>query len=119
LKPLFDIEGKIALVTGGAQGLGRMIASGLVEGGAKVYITSRKSGIAEQAARELSPAGNCHALTANLAAPEAAVVLAGELKSREQRFDILINNAGKSWGAPLRLPLDQAISPNCRARSTA
>ena len=108
MKSLFGIEGKIALVTGGAQGLGRMIAAGLAEAGAKVYITSRKSDIAERTARELSATGVCHALTTNLATPEAAVALAGEIQLREQRLDILINNAGKSWGAPLESFPDRA-----------
>ena len=53
--PLFDVQGKVALVTGGAHGLGRMMAQGLVDAGARVYITSRKAEAAEAAAREISP----------------------------------------------------------------
>jgi len=105
---LFDIRGKVALVTGGAQGLGRMIAAGLVAAGARVYITSRKQHIGEQTARDLSAEGECAALTANLATPEAAVGLAREIKAREQRLDILVNNAGKTWGAPLESFPDKA-----------
>jgi NAD(P)-dependent dehydrogenase (short-subunit alcohol dehydrogenase family) len=107
-KSLFDVQGKVALVTGGAQGLGRMIAAGLVTAGACVYITSRKPDIAEQTARELSADGECFALPANLATPEAAVALAGQIKAREQRLDILVNNAGKTWGAPLESFPDKA-----------
>lgn len=105
---LFDVRGKIALVTGGAQGLGRMIAAGLVLAGARVYITSRKPDIGERAAGELSVAGECVALTANLATPEAAVALARAIKAREKRLDILVNNAGKTWGAPLESFPDRA-----------
>jgi NAD(P)-dependent dehydrogenase (short-subunit alcohol dehydrogenase family) len=107
-KSLFDVQGKVALVTGGAQGLGRMIAAGLVTAGARVYITSRKPDIGEQTARELSAEGECFALAANLATPEAAVALAAEIKAREQRLDILVNNAGKTWGAPLESFPDKA-----------
>jgi NAD(P)-dependent dehydrogenase (short-subunit alcohol dehydrogenase family) len=108
MNSLFDVQGKVALVTGGAQGLGRMIAAGLVAAGARVYITSRKPDLVEQTARELSADGECHALTANLATPEAAVALAQEVKAREQRLDILVNNAGKTWGAPLESFPDKA-----------
>ncbi len=105
---LFDLEGKVALVTGGAQGLGRMIAAGLATAGATVYITSRKAEVAERSARELSTIGPCHGLTANLATPEAAVALATGLARREPRLDILVNNAGKTWGAPLESFPDRA-----------
>jgi NAD(P)-dependent dehydrogenase (short-subunit alcohol dehydrogenase family) len=107
-KSLFDVHGKVALVTGGAQGLGRMIAAGLVSAGARVYITSRKPDVGEQTARELSVEGECVALTANLSTAEAAVILAREIKAREQRLDILVNNAGKTWGAPLESFPDKA-----------
>lgn len=105
---LFDIRGKIALVTGGAQGLGRMIAQGLVEAGAKVYISSRKPEICEQTARELGASGTCHALTADLTKPEAAVTLASLIKARESQLHILVNNAGRTWGAPLESFPDSA-----------
>jgi NAD(P)-dependent dehydrogenase (short-subunit alcohol dehydrogenase family) len=105
---LFDLEGKVALVTGGAHGLGRMIAAGLATAGAAVYITSRKAEAAERSARELSSIGPCHALTANLATPEAAAALAAELARLETRLDILVNNAGKTWGAPLESFPDRA-----------
>jgi NAD(P)-dependent dehydrogenase (short-subunit alcohol dehydrogenase family) len=116
LNSLFEVRGKVALVTGGAQGMGRMIAAGLVAAGARVYITSRKSDIGAQTARELSAAvddngegiGECIALTANLATAEAAVTLAREIVARERRLDILVNNAGKTWGAPLESFPDKA-----------
>ena len=62
MKDLFSIEGKVALVTGGSLGIGRMIATGLVEAGAKVYIASRKGEACEKAAAELSKSGTCLAL---------------------------------------------------------
>ena len=59
---LFDLTGKNALVTGGAQGLGRMIAEGLLRAGATVAITSRKADICEAAAYEMAALGKCIAL---------------------------------------------------------
>jgi NAD(P)-dependent dehydrogenase (short-subunit alcohol dehydrogenase family) len=84
-----------------------MIAQGLLEAGATVYITSRKPEMAEQAARELS-ASSCHAIAANLATPEAGIAAANAVKARETRLDILVNNAGRTWGAPLESFPDRA-----------
>jgi NAD(P)-dependent dehydrogenase (short-subunit alcohol dehydrogenase family) len=108
---LFGLEHKTALVTGGAQGMGRMIAEGLVRAGAKVYITSRKPDICESTARELSQLGTCLAIAADLNTPEAIVALANEVKSREPRLNVLINNAGRTWGAPLESFPDKAWAP--------
>ena len=101
LASLFGLDHKIALVTGGAQGMGRMIAAGLISAGAKVYITSRKAEICEATARELSQSGQCVGIPADLNTPEAVVALAAQIKGREPSLDILINNAGRTWGAPL------------------
>jgi len=108
MRTLFDITGKIALVTGGAQGLGRMIAEGMVSAGCKVYFTSRKQDIGDQAAREMAERGQCIALVADLSTPEAATALAREIQGREQCLDILVNNAGRTWGAPLESFPDKA-----------
>jgi NAD(P)-dependent dehydrogenase (short-subunit alcohol dehydrogenase family) len=117
MNTLFDVAGKVVLVTGGAQGLGRMIAAGFVTAGAKVYITSRKAEVGAQTARDLSAVGECHALVANLSSPEAAVSLAEDIKSREQRLDILVNNAGKTWRA-IRL-LTPAVTQSGRTGGLA
>lgn len=101
LDGLFDLSGKIALVTGGAQGMGRMIAEGLVRAGAQVYITARKADACARAAEELAPFGRCTPLPTDLATAEAATALAGEIKARETSLHVLVNNAGKTWGAPL------------------
>jgi NAD(P)-dependent dehydrogenase (short-subunit alcohol dehydrogenase family) len=108
MSALFGLENKVALVTGGAQGMGRMIAGGLIDAGAKVYITSRKREICEAAALELGKHGACVALCADLNTPEAVAALAGDLKGREPRLHILINNAGRTWGAPLESFPDKA-----------
>lgn len=99
---LFDLSGKVALVTGGAQGLGRMIAEGLLRAGATVAITSRKADVCEAAAQEMAALGTCIPLPADLSSPEAAVDLAQRLRAAAgDKLHILVNNAGKTWGAPV------------------
>ena len=101
MKDLFSVEGKIALVTGGGSGIGTMIARGLVEAGAKVYIASRKKDVCDEVAAELSGFGECIGLAADLQKPEECVRLAEEIRSREGRLDILVNNAAGPPGGPL------------------
>ena len=101
MKDLFSVEGKIALVTGGGSGIGTMIARGLVEAGAKVYIASRKKDVCDEVAAELSGFGECIGLAADLQKPEECVRLAEEIRSREGRLDILVNNAGANWASPM------------------
>src|SRR5271156_2128058 len=108
MSSLFGLDEKIALVTGGAQGMGRMIAAGLIGAGAKVYITSRKRDVCELTAHELGVSGECVALAADLSTPEAAAALAAELKAREPKLHVLVNNAGRTWGAPLESFPDKA-----------
>ncbi len=101
MKDLFSIEGKTALVTGGSSGIGLMIARGYVEAGAKVYISSRKKDVCERAAAELSGVGTCIALPADLSTEAECNRLADEITERESRLEVLVNNAGCNWGAPL------------------
>jgi NAD(P)-dependent dehydrogenase (short-subunit alcohol dehydrogenase family) len=101
MQDLFSIEGKTALVTGGSRGIGLMIARGLVEAGAKTYISSRKADACQAAARKLSSAGTCVALPGDISSEAGCRALAEEVASREERLHILVNNAGANWGAPL------------------
>ncbi|MDP6978578.1 MAG: SDR family oxidoreductase [Myxococcota bacterium] len=100
MKNLFDIEGKTALVTGGTRGIGLMIARGYVENGARVYVASRSEEACAETERELSKVGTCTAIAANLSTQEGCVALANEIKERESKLEILVNNAGANWGAP-------------------
>jgi NAD(P)-dependent dehydrogenase (short-subunit alcohol dehydrogenase family) len=106
---LFDLTGKKALVTGGAQGLGRMIAEGLLRAGATVAITSRKTDICEAAALEMAALGKCIALPADLSTPEAAVDLAQRYRETVGgTLHVLVNNAGKTWGGTVDTFPDKA-----------
>ena len=101
MSELFSIAGRTALVTGGSRGIGRMIAGGYVEAGAKVYVSSRKAEACEDVAQELSKVGECVALPADLSTEAGCRALADDLARRERRLDILVNNAGNTWGTPL------------------
>jgi NAD(P)-dependent dehydrogenase (short-subunit alcohol dehydrogenase family) len=101
-KDLFSLKDRIALVTGGSRGIGRMIASGfLSQGAAKVYITARKAGPCEATAKELTAqyGGECIALPIDISTTAGIDTLAAEIKKREPKLDILVNNAGAAWGA--------------------
>ncbi len=98
---LFGIAGKVAVVTGGSRGIGRMIAEGYVRSGARVYITARKAEACEATAAELSEVGECVALPGDLSTEAGCNAFAAEVAGREERLDILVNNAGATWGAPL------------------
>lgn len=109
MKNLFSVEGKTALVTGGSRGIGLMIARGYVENGAKVYIASRKKSVCDEVAAELSKVGTCISLPGDIGTEEGVKALAGELKAREEKLEILVNNAGTNWGMPLADTTDDAF----------
>jgi len=103
INSLFDVRGKVVLVTGGARGIGRMISEGYIRNGAKVYIASRDASACEAAAKELSALGpgTAHAIPADLFKLSECERLAAELGRREKQLHILVNNSGATWGAPL------------------
>jgi NAD(P)-dependent dehydrogenase (short-subunit alcohol dehydrogenase family) len=101
IEDLFNVSGRVALVTGGSRGIGRMIAHGLVANGVRVYISARKVEELQATADELSELGECIALPADLSNSDEVTRLAAEVADREPRLDILVNNAGASWGASL------------------
>lgn len=108
MKNLFDVEGKVVLVTGGGRGIGLMIAQGFVEAGAKVYIASRKAQVCEEEAKKLAEFGQCIGLGADLSSEDGVKALAAEISSREQKLDVLVNNSGVTWGAPMESFPDSA-----------
>ena len=100
INDLFSVAGKVAIVTGGSRGIGRMIAEGFVENGVRTYITARKADACAETAAELSKKGECIALPADLSAKEGREAFVAEITARETKIDILVNNAGAAWGAP-------------------
>jgi len=102
IQNLFNVQGKTAVVSGGGSGIGKMIASALVANGAKVYIAARKEGQLKAAADELNSAGpgTCHYIVADLGSKAGCDALVSEIKKRESKIHILVNNSGATWGAP-------------------
>jgi len=135
---LFDLAGRVALVTGGSRGIGRMIAEAFVRRGVRVYITARKAAACDEAAAALSAIGPGACISLPIDISELAGVrrLAAELSAREPALDILVNNAGANWLAAfddvteagwdkvvdlnLKAPffLAQALAPQLRAAAT-
>ncbi len=98
---LFDVSGKTAVVTGGTRGIGLMIARGLLEAGARVYISSRKADACAAAEQDLAKHGTIVAIPANLSREDECLRLAEEVRQREQSLNVLVNNAGATWGASM------------------
>jgi NAD(P)-dependent dehydrogenase (short-subunit alcohol dehydrogenase family) len=133
---LFSLKGRIALITGGSRGIGRMIAEGFLAQGARVYISARKAAACDQAAQELSALGRCVSLPADVSTPDGVRALVAAYARHENALDILVNNAGAAWGAPydefpesgwdkvvdlnLKAPffLTQALTPMLRKAAT-
>lgn len=118
---LFNVSGKVALVTGGGSGIGTMATEALVRAGCKVYIASRRLESCEAVAEELNAVGpgEVVALQADLMTPEGTAVLASALGAREKQLDILVNNSGMTWGAELdefpRSKWDEVLTLNVTA----
>ncbi|KRB86395.1 3-oxoacyl-ACP reductase [Sphingomonas sp. Root710] len=98
---LFGVAGKTVIVTGGGRGIGKMIAEGFVRNGARVYISSRSASDCETTAQELGAFGTCIALPCDLSTLAGTQQLADHYGAHETALDILINNAGATWGSPL------------------
>ena len=97
IQKLFSLEGRVALVTGGSRGIGKMIAQGYIQSGAKVYITARKAEACDATAEELGE--NCISIPGDISSIEGCAALAAAIGEREEKLDILLNNAGAAWGA--------------------
>jgi NAD(P)-dependent dehydrogenase (short-subunit alcohol dehydrogenase family) len=100
---LFDLSGRTALVTGGGRGVGKMAARGLLEAGAMVYIASRKGDECARTAEELSHLGSIVPLQADLSTQDGCRALAAEITAVAPGLDVLVNNAGATWGAALEV----------------
>lgn len=101
INELFDVSGKVAIVTGGSRGIGEMIAEGFVSNGVKTYITARKAEVCDATAERLSEFGECISIPADMSTEEGLASFVSQFAEREDKLDILVNNAGAAWGAPL------------------
>jgi NAD(P)-dependent dehydrogenase (short-subunit alcohol dehydrogenase family) len=109
VKALFDLTGRVAIVSGGSMGLGRQMADGLAEMGANLVLCARKKDRCEAAAEELRSRGTeTLALGCDVKDRTAIQAVVDATLARFGRIDILVNNAGASWGAPVEeMPLEQ------------
>lgn len=100
---LFSVAGKTVFISGGSRGIGEMIAAGFLANGAKVYISSRKAQACDATAQRLSESygGECISIPADLSTLEGIEAAVKTFGESEDQLDVLINNAGASWGAPL------------------
>ncbi|MER8801166.1 SDR family oxidoreductase [Mesorhizobium sp. M0998] len=104
LDELFSMTGKKALVTGGSTGIGRMVATALVQGGADVMIASRKGADCERTAEDLNTLdapGKAEGFAGDINSEDGVTELVNEVKRRTDRLHILVNNAGATWGERL------------------
>jgi NAD(P)-dependent dehydrogenase (short-subunit alcohol dehydrogenase family) len=101
VRQLFDLKGRVALVTGGSIGLGRQVAQALAEMGADIVLCARKRERCEQAAQELEALGvHALALACDVTDSEQIHAVVDATTARFGRIDVLVNNAGISWGSP-------------------
>jgi NAD(P)-dependent dehydrogenase (short-subunit alcohol dehydrogenase family) len=102
VRQLFDLTGRVAIITGGSIGLGRQMAEGLAEMGADVVLCARKEERCHQAAEELQQLGvKAIAISCDVKNPDSIQQMVEATVSQFGRIDVLINNAGISWGAPV------------------
>jgi len=102
VKQLFDLSGKVAVISGGSMGLGLQMAEGLAEMGANLVLCARKKQRCEEAAQALRANGvQTLALECDVKDKSAIQHVIAETEAKFGRLDILINNAGVSWGAPV------------------
>jgi NAD(P)-dependent dehydrogenase (short-subunit alcohol dehydrogenase family) len=94
---LFDLSGKVAIVTGGGSGIGRQMAHGLADAGAELVLCARKVERCEEAAREM--ATRALALSCNVTDPDSVNAMVARAVDEFGHVDILVNNAGTVWGA--------------------
>ncbi len=100
VKELFDLSGKVAIVTGGGRGLGQQMAEGFAEAGANVVVCSRKLEACQVVSEGLKKIGaDSIALKCDVTNPEDVKMVVDQTLERFGRIDILVNNSGATWGA--------------------
>lgn len=119
LLELFGLEGKTAVITGGTRGIGLSMARALLDAGASVVVASRGADACEAAEAELAPHGSATGIPADLSTRDGCVALAERVGAAHDGIDILINNAGTTWGAPFdefpEIGWDKVVDLNLKA----
>jgi len=119
ISQLFSVADKVVVVTGGSRGIGRMIAEAFVVNGARVYITARKAQACDATASELSASGVCVSVPGDLATAQGRQQVVDTIAQYETGVDVLVNNAGATWGAPLdefpEAGFDKVLEVNLKA----
>ncbi|WP_342430833.1 SDR family oxidoreductase [Neobacillus sp. FSL H8-0543] len=105
---LFDLTGKVAIVTGGGRGLGQQIAEGFAEAGANVVVCSRKLDACVEVSEGLKKLGvDSLALKCDVTNPDDVSNVVKQTLEKFGRIDILVNNSGATWGALVEeMPLE-------------
>jgi len=99
---LFSVKGKTVVITGGSRGIGEMMAAGFLKNGAKVFISSRKAYACAEAVERLKAYGeDVMAIPSDMSTLVGVNHLVSELSKHTDSVDVLINNAGAAWGAPI------------------
>lgn len=98
---LFSLADRTALVTGGARGIGEMIAGGLLDAGAKVLVSARSAESVDAAVARLADRGDCAGVVGDLSSPEGCRALAEVVGREVDGLDVLVNNAGATHIAPI------------------
>ncbi|RKQ35743.1 SDR family oxidoreductase [Oceanobacillus halophilus] len=108
VKELFDLTGKTAIITGGGRGLGQQIAEGFAEAGANIVVCSRKEENCKEVSKQLEEKGTkTLALKCDVTNPDDIKNVVEKTVKEFGRIDILVNNSGASWGAPVdEMPLE-------------
>ncbi|HSE98145.1 MAG TPA: SDR family NAD(P)-dependent oxidoreductase, partial [Blastocatellia bacterium] len=109
LKEVFDLSGRIALVTGGSRGLGKEMAEGLAEAGASLMLLARREQWLTATVEEFKSRGfECEGLLCDVSNPDDVQSTVDRTIERFGKIDILVNNAGVTWGTPAEeMPLDK------------
>src|SRR6266576_293797 len=109
IKDLFDLSGRVALVTGGSRGLGKEIAEGLAEAGASLMLCARRDEWLAPTVNEMRERGfKAEGMICDVSNPEQVQQVVDKAVATYGRIDILVNNAGVSWGErPETMPLDK------------
>ena len=105
----FSVAGKAVVITGGTSGIGEMLADAFVRAGARVAVVSRKADACERVASTASEHGVCVGVPADLGTPQGIVQMATGVREQLGGVDVLINNAGVTWGAPIDEYPDEAF----------